>query len=652
MIEIYAASTVLLNASRSEDAARGERSSNIQNELLMTEDLQYGGRERVKALDVLTTLPELLTHHLEKRPDDTAYKAWDAKEKAWKDYSFRSVCLEVERWRHAFAGLGLSRGDRVAMLLPNCLEAVYFDQAALANALVPVPLHAIDTPRSSAYILNDSGASVLVTNKRLKWRQIRDAAPDLKLKLVVVTDDDDADEPDAPIPVASLKRFLEMSPDVPLPAGPRPTDLAALVYTSGTTGNPKGVMLTHRNILSNIRGVLCSLHPDDSEILLSFLPLSHTFERTTSYYLALGLGYTTAFNRSIATLAEDLRTIRPTVLMSVPRVYEMIYGKLRDGLAKKSAFVRWLFDWAVEVGWRRFCRENNLPVEPSGRAWLDPFVAGFLDRKIGRELRKVFGDRIHLYISGGAALSPAVAKVFLGLGVPIYQGYGMTEASPIIAVNQEGRNHPSTVGPALANLEVRLTEQGELQVRGPSVMQGYWHREDATRAVLSEDGWLSTGDIAEIYGDGSIRITGRIKEIIVTSTGEKVPPADLEAAMETDRLFAQTLAVGDNQPYIAALAVVNPDEWKKLCEQLGLDPADDASLSSRDAQQAALRRIKKACAGFPNYGIPRQVKLLREPWTIENGLLTPTLKLKRNVIRQRYVEEIEKLFTALVKKSA
>ena len=618
----------------------------------MTEYLDNGGREHIKALDVLTTLPELLTHHLEKRPDAIAYKAWDAKAKAWRDYSFRFVCEEVERWRHAWAGLGLSRGDRVAMLLPNCMEAVYFDQSVLANALVPVPLHAIDTPRSSAYILRDSSATVLVTNKKLKWRQIRDAAPDLKLKLVVITDDEDADDPEAPVPVLSLERFLAATPAAPLPSGPHPTDLAALVYTSGTTGNPKGVMLTHRNILSNIRGVLRSLNPNENEVLLSFLPLSHTFERTTSYYLSLGLGCTTAFNRSIANLAEDLKTIRPTVLMSVPRVYEMIYGKLRDGLAKKPAFVRWLFDWAVEVGWRRFCRENNLPVEPSGRAWLDPLVAGFLDRKIGRELRKVFGDRIHLYISGGAALSPAVAKVFLGLGIPIFQGYGMTEASPIIAVNQEGCNHPNTVGPALANLEVRLTEQGELQVRGPSVMKGDWNREDATRAVLSDDGWLSTGDVAEIYSDGCIRITGRIKEIIVTSTGEKVPPADLEAAMETDRLFAQTLAVGDDRPYIGALAVVNPDEWKNLCAQLGLDPDDDASLSSRDAEQAAVRRIKKACAGFPNYGIPRQVKLLREPWTIENGLLTPTLKLKRNVIQQRYVDEIEQLFSALVKKSA
>lgn len=608
------------------------------------------GLERIRDLDVLSTIPEMLALQVEKRPDAVGWKSWDPVKKSWRDWTFRQGYDEVQRWRHAFAGLGLTRGTRVAMLLPNCIEAVLFDQAALANALTPVPLHAIDTPKSSAYILNDSGAEVLVTNKKLKWRLVREAAELRNLKLVVITDDDFADDPDADIPMLSLETWLAKTPDAPLPPGPRSTDLAALVYTSGTTGNPKGVMLTHRNVLSNLRGVLQSLQPYADETLLSFLPLSHTFERTASYYLAVGTGLTLAFNRSIATLADDLKSIRPTILMSVPRVYDMIYGKLRDGLAKKPAYVRYLFNWAVEVGWRRFCRENGLPIEPSGRAWLDPLVAGFLDKKIGKQLRSVFGDRIHLYISGGAALNPAVAKVFLGLGVPIFQGYGMTETSPIIAVNKVGQNHPSTVGPKLDNIEVKLGDGGELLVRGPSVMQGYWHREEATRAILSDDGWLSTGDVAEIYQDGCIRITGRIKEIIVTSTGEKVPPADLEAAVETDPLFAQTLAVGDDRICIALVAVVNPDEWQRLCAELKLDPEDPKSLDSREAQQAALKRIKKAAADFPNYGVPRLVKLVREPWTIENGMLTPTLKLKRSIITRRYASDIDALYEGIAPK--
>lgn len=620
-------------------------SSNPQN-------LADDGLERIKALDVLTTLPELLTHHLTVRPDDVAYKVYDNASKSWKDLTFKNVYDQVHAWRHAFAARSeLVRGDRVAMLLPNCPEAVFFDLSALSNTLVPVPLHAIDTPKSSAFILNDSGAKVLVTNKLLKWKQIREAAETPEIRLVVITDDKDCDDLEAPIPVMTKETFLKLGETSQLPKeAPKATDLAALVYTSGTTGNPKGVMLTHRNVISNIQGVLKNLQPSGHETFLSFLPLSHTFERTTSYYLALGLGYTTAFNRSIANLQADFREIRPTVLMSVPRVYEMIYAKLQDGLAKKSKFVRYLFDWAVEVGWRRFCRENGLPVESSSRAWLDPFVAGFLDKKVGSQLRAVFGDRIHLYISGGAALSPAVARTFFALGVPIYQGYGMTETSPIISVNKVGHNHPNTVGPALPNIEVRLGEGDELQVRGPTVMKAYWNREEATKAIFTEDGWLRTGDVCTIYPDGNIRITGRIKEIIVTSTGEKVPPADLESAITSDRLFSQCMVVGDDRPFIAAVAVVNPDEFKTVCGELGLDPTKPESLQDPAFRKAALKRIKNATAGFPNYGVPRQVHCTLDAWTIDNGLLTPTLKMKRNLIRQRYTAEINALYDTLVKR--
>lgn len=608
--------------------------------------------ENIKALDLLSTLPELLTQHLTKRPDAVAYKVYDNARQGWKDLTFKDVYDTVHVWRHALAAhAGLEHGDRIAMLLPNCPNAIFFDQSVLANALVPVPLHAIDTPKSSAYILNDSGAKILVTNKMLKWKQIRDIAELPALELVVITDDLDCDDPTAAIPVMSLKTFLDNGKTSKLPTvGPKPTDLAALVYTSGTTGNPKGVMLTHRNIIANIQGVLKNLVPYEHETMLSFLPLSHTFERTTTYYLSLALGFTVAFNRSISHLQQDLRDIRPSVLMSVPRVYEMIYGRLRDGLAKKPKYVQRMFDWAVNVGWRRFCRENGLPVEPNRWAWLDPMVEGFLDKKVGSQLRRVFGDNIHFFISGGAALNPTISRVFLALGVDIYQGYGMTETSPIISVNRQGCNRPNTVGPALPNLEVRLGDGDELQVRGPTVMKGYWNREDATREIFMADDWLRTGDVVKIYPDGCIRITGRIKEIIVTSTGEKVPPSDLEAAIENDRLFSQSMVIGDDRPYIAALAVVNADEFERLCGTLGLDPKDDASLSHPEVKKAALRRVKAATSGFPNYGVPRQICLLRDAWTIDNGLLTPTLKMKRNVIAKRFADQIDVLYAALTKK--
>ena len=613
-------------------------SSNPQN-------LADDGLERIKALDVLTTLPELLTHHLTVRPDDVAYKVYDNASKSWKDLTFKNVYDQVHAWRHAFAARSeLVRGDRVAMLLPNCPEAVFFDLSALSNTLVPVPLHAIDTPKSSAFILNDSGAKVLVTNKLLKWKQIREAAETPEIRLVVITDDKDCDDLEAPIPVMTKETFLKLGETSQLPKeAPKATDLAALVYTSGTTGNPKGVMLTHRNVISNIQGVLKNLQPSGHETFLSFLPLSHTFERTTSYYLALGLGYTTAFNRSIANLQADFREIRPTVLMSVPRVYEMIYAKLQDGLAKKSKFVRYLFDWAVEIGWRDFCRRNHLPVEHTGRAWLDGLMRPLV-RKVSSTLLDQFGGRLRIAISGGAALSSKVARTFCGLGLPIIQGYGMTEASPIIAGNNRTLNQPNTVGKPFNNVEVRLGEGDEIQIKGPSITRGYWNRPDATADAFTEDGWFRTGDVGGFNELGLLSIKGRIKEIIVTSTGEKVPPADLEAAIETDPLFSQCYVIGENRPYLSLITVVNPDEWASFAKSCGVDPADPASLDNPSVKTAALKRAKTAAGEFPHYALPRAVVLTQEPWTIENGLITPTLKLKRGPLSKKFANVIAQLY--------
>ena len=601
------------------------------------------GLERIRDLDVLSTIPEMLALQVEKRPDAVGWKSWDPVKKSWRDWTFRQGYDEVQRWRHAFAGLGLTRGTRVAMLLPNCIEAVLFDQAALANALTPVPLHAIDTPKSSAYILNDSGAEVLVTNKKLKWRLVREAAELPNLKLVVITDDDFADDPDADIPMLSLETWLAKTPDAPLPPGPRSTDLAALVYTSGTTGNPKGVMLTHRNVLSNLRGVLQSLQPYADETLLSFLPLSHTFERTASYYLAVGTGLTLAFNRSIATLADDLKFIRPTILMSVPRVYDMIYGKLRDSLAKKPAYVRYLFNWAVEVGWRRFCRENGLPIEPSGRAWLDPLVAGFLDKKIGKQLRSVFGDRIHLYISGGAALNPAVAKVFLGLGVPIFQGYGMTETAAPFAATRVTDNVIGTVGQPAPGSSVRISDDGELQVKGPNVFMGYHNLPEKTAEVFTEDGWLRTGDLASIDDEGRITITGRKKDIIITAGGKNVSPIPMEQEIAKCPIVEHAVVVGDNRPFIGALVTLDPEGLAAWLPSVGLsaDTPLDRVAATAAVHDEIQKYVDKANATVSRAESVRKFVVLDAQFTQENKCLTPSLKVVRPAVNRVFADVID-----------
>lgn len=593
-------------------------------------------------LENLTTLPQLLVNSVERYGEREALRQFDKETKSWHSLSYAQLMVRVMEWRRAYAAMNLERGTRIGILMPNSIDHACADQAALANGLVPVPLHAIDTPGASAFILSDSRAKVLVTNKLTRWKQIKAAGGDLQdLTAVIITEDEVDDETGM---VRGLSEWLAAGTHVvELPEGPKEDDLAGIVYTSGTTGRPKGVMLTHGNIVSNVKATLECVFPQVGDIFLSFLPLSHTFERTAGYYLALATGCTIAYNRSVLLLADDLKTIRPTVIISVPRVYERIFARVQDKLKKSRPAARYLFDWAVEIGWRDFCRRNHLPVEHTGRAWLDGLMRPLV-RKVSSTLLDQFGGRLRIAISGGAALSNKVARTFCGLGLPIIQGYGMTEASPIIAGNNRTLNQPNTVGKPFNNVEVRLGEGDEIQIKGPSITRGYWNRPDATADAFTEDGWFRTGDVGGFNELGLLSIKGRIKEIIVTSTGEKVPPADLEAAIETDPLFSQCYVIGENRPYLSLITVVNPDEWASFAKSCGVDPADPASLDNPSVKTAALKRAKTAAGEFPHYALPRAVVLTQEPWTIENGLITPTLKLKRGPLSKKFANVIAQLY--------
>lgn len=593
-------------------------------------------------LENLTTLPQLLVNSVERYGEREALRQFDKETKSWHSLSYAQLMARVMEWRRAYAAMNLERGTRIGILMPNSIDHACADQAALANGLVPVPLHAIDTSGASAFILSDSRAQVLVTNKLTRWKQIQAAGGDLQdLTAVIITEDEVDDETGM---VRGLSEWLAAGTHVvELPEGPKEDDLAGIVYTSGTTGRPKGVMLTHGNIVSNVKATLECVFPQVGDIFLSFLPLSHTFERTAGYYLALATGCTIAYNRSVLLLADDLKTIRPTVIISVPRVYERIFARVQDKLKKSRPAARYLFDWAVEIGWRDFCRRNHLPVEHTGRAWLDGLMRPLV-RKVSSTLLDQFGGRLRIAISGGAALSSKVARTFCGLGLPIIQGYGMTEASPIIAGNNRTLNQPNTVGKPFNNVEVRLGEGDEIQIKGPSITRGYWNRPDATADAFTEDGWFRTGDVGGFNELGLLSIKGRIKEIIVTSTGEKVPPADLEAAIETDPLFSQCYVIGENRPYLSLITVVNPDEWASFAKSCGVDPADPASLDNPSVKTSALKRAKTAAGEFPHYALPRAVVLTQEPWTIENGLITPTLKLKRGPLSKKFANVIAQLY--------
>ncbi len=594
------------------------------------------------------TLPEMLRHSAALWPERTAYQQYDYQENAWLSLSWKTFEAMVTRWRRAFVATGLRPGDRVSMLLTNSIDAVTFDQAALANGLVPVPLHAIDTAGSSAYILKDSGSRFLVTTARARWNAIHAADPELTDIAQVVFTNEVVDDQDHGIRLLGIESWLALGngvSDDELPAGPEPEDLAAIVYTSGTTGRPKGVMLTHRNIVSNVQQVMDRNPIGEEDVFLSFLPLSHTFERTFTYYYAVANGATVAFARSVANIEADLTDIRPTMMASVPRVFERIYQKLQRELDQGPKEDKLLAQWALETGWRRFCRKNGLPLpEGSPEAGDDEEHADLLGMRICQRVRAIFGGRLRYPIIGGASLNYTVARFFCALGLPVQNGYGLTETSPVIGVTTQEMNHPATVGFPLRDTEARLGEKDELQVRGPQVMRGYWNKPRETAAAFTEDGWLRTGDQADLSDGGRIRIKGRIKEIIVTSTGEKISPVDLEFAIQEDLLFSQVFACGDSRPFISALVVVDPVRWEALCREMLLDPEDPATLTHRAMTRLLVKRIRAAAKAFPSYGIPRAVGILREPFTVENGLLTPTMKPRRPQILARYKDLIEKLY--------
>ena len=553
-------------------------------------------------LNNMRIIPDLLAINEKVRPNKVAYRQFDDKSKTWISVTWKEFADMVRSWRKAFTASGLSKGDHAAVLLPNSITATACDLSILSQGMVPVPLHAVDTPSSSAFILNNSEAKILFVPRTLRWNAMLNAQKEYPyLKLVVTTGNDaEGASEDSPVPVVNLSDWLKQGENTDLKeVSIDPDDLAAIVYTSGTTGKPKGVMLTHDNVLSNVKSFSQVIDVGSDDVFLSFLPFSHTFERTVTFYFTLFLGAEVGFARSVLKLAEDLKIIRPTIFVAVPRVFEQFHSRIKASLQSKGSIAATLADQAEMIGWRRFCRRNGLAVPSSSASWLDSFIWPMLESRIVLPIRDVFGGRLRIAIAGGAALNNAIGRFYNAMGVELRQGYGLTETSPVISLNRENCNNPVTVGQPIPGLQIRLGDIEELQVKGPTVMKGYWKRPDATAEVFTEDGWFRTGDQADLSDAGRIRIKGRIKEIIVTSTGEKIPPTDMELAIQTDPLFEQVMVVGEARPFITALAVVNEAEWEKFAKEFNVDPSDDRMLMRRDIRMAALKRLKKAASRFP-----------------------------------------------------
>jgi long-chain acyl-CoA synthetase len=584
------------------------------------------------------TLDGLFAVRVQRSPEAVAYIDFDEASASWKQYTWSDTVQLVSSWQAALARENLEPGERVAIMMRNSVWWVIFDQAAMGLGLVTVPLYTSDRPDNIAYIIQDSGARVLFFEDQEVWEGLSGVMPALGSLVRAVSLN--------PLRgVASDQRLVSAQQWILPKAGPMRHDnndgsqLASIIYTSGTTGRPKGVMLSHNNMLENsyAAGQCFQVFPDD--VFLSFLPLSHTFERTCGYYGTVMAGAQVAFARSVQHLAKDLVAIRPTVLISVPRIYERVYAAIKKKLREGPPFRQRLFEYATNVGWDR--SEHR-----QGRGmWRPGFLLWpLLQRLVAAKVMARLGGRLRAATCGGAALSPDIAKLFIGLGLPVVQGYGLTETSPVVSTNRIEDNIPASIGKTVPGVQVKLGDKDALLVKGPNVMLGYWNNPDATRAAFTEDGWLNTGDTARMDPDGRLYITGRLKEIIVMSNGEKVPPVDMEAAIQRDPLFEQVMMLGEGKPYLAVFVVLNPDQWGRVAEEHGLDGRSQTVLQSDQVEEIVLERVSAQIHAFPGYAHVRRAAVLPEPWSIENGLLTPTMKVRRAKVMEVYDIEYQRVY--------
>ena len=573
---------------------------------------------------------------------------------AWVSIEAGEMFRQVVWVARGLERLGVVPGDRVALLSENRAEWAVADFSILGRGAVTVPIYPTLPAASCEYILQDSGAcGIVVSNKAHleKIRSVWDRLPQLRFAVAMEgvpvsaapfrPFSDDANEKrqlawrdlvgDAQLPSAERVRFEVQARAV------GPEQLASIIYTSGTTGTPKGVMLTHANIVSNVLASADLFQPDD--LALSFLPLSHIYERMVDYtylYNAVPIAYA----ESIEAVAQNLVEVHPTVLAAVPRFFEKMHARVMDAIRQAPAPRRWLFWWAVGVGrevLRRRATEQKLPTGLALRHAL-------AERLVFHRLRARLGGRIRFFLSGSAPLSPALSEFFNAAGVEVCEGYGLTETSPVVATNVPGRNRPGTVGKPVAGVEVRIAEDGEILVRGPNLMKGYYNQPEETAQVL-KDGWFHTGDIGELTAGGELRVTDRKKDLLKTAGGKYVAPQPIENRLRACPYLLNAVLVGDRRPYVVALLVPNFDRLAEFARQRSLPCSSPAELARHEQVRALLQQqVDAVNAELAPFEQIKRFVVLERDFSMESGELTPTMKVRRRVVEQHYRDAVESLY--------
>lgn len=577
------------------------------------------------------TLAELLLDAVEEHGDRPAYGG-----PGDSGLSYAEVQDHARRGAGALRQLGLGRGDRAAILSENRLEWALADWSCLAAGVADVPIYSTLPPYQVAYILEDSGATLVFVSDAEQLAKVRAAAAGLTREIRIVVFDPAAAEGDA----ISWPDFLAMGDDSELSAcvaearRAEPDDVATMIYTSGTTGRPKGVMLTHANLTSNVRATELVIEIGTADSSISFLPLSHVLQRMVDYLLfARGC---TVTHGSIETVADDMKRLRPTLLVSVPRLYEKVYQRVQGAAGLKGRLVA----RATRVGRRvALCRESGLPPGLSLR-----MRYAVADRLVFARIREAVGGRLRFFVSGGAALAPEINRFFLGAGVTILEGYGLTETSPVTNVNTLEHFRIGTVGRPVPGTEIRIADDGEILIRGPQVMKGYHGREEATRAAISEDGWFSTGDIGELSADGYLSITDRKKDLFKTSGGKYIAPQQIENLLKQCAFVEEALVIGEGRNFPAALVVPAFERLEAWASEAGIRGERADLVSDSGCQEQLQREILASVEELAPFETPKKIGLIVEPFDVEAGTLTPTQKVRRSAVQALYAELIETMY--------
>ncbi|MEO8449295.1 MAG: long-chain fatty acid--CoA ligase [Gemmatimonadota bacterium] len=590
------------------------------------------------------TLNELFFGAIERFHDrGTAMRA--RRNGTWVPITYGELKNRVRSLSLGLRELGVMPGERVGILAENRPEWAIADYACLTARCADVPVYPTLPAKQIAYILNDSGAVALFVSNQAQLAKVLEIRAELPaLRYVIPFEGSPAGE--GMVPFAQMeekgaavaashpnweREALEVVPD----------DLATVIYTSGTTGDPKGVMLTHRNITSNVLGSVAALPLEPGESCLSLLPLSHIFERQGGHYSMLQQGAVINYAESIDTAARDLLETRPTVMLAVPRLYEKIYARALETAVSGSPVKRKIFFWAKRVGEAWADRSLAHRPIPPGLA----IQRALADRLVFSKIRARTGGRIKYFVSGGAPLSAEIARFFLAAGLPIFEGYGLTETSPTITVNRLGRTKLGTVGLPIDGVQVRIAPDGEIVTKGDSVMRGYYNKPEATAEAIDADGWFHTGDIGEIDADGFLKITDRKKDLIVTAGGKKIAPQPIEALLRQNPFISQAVILGDKRKFPIALIVpefAKLETWAKANNISG--STHEELVRHPSVQELLTAEAKKHLRDLAQFEVPKRFLILDRDFTIVGGELTPKLSVKRRVVEKRYESAIEAIY--------